>query len=459
MEVNSNRFVYKLANRIGMDGAIAYSSGSRIVGGIAGVISIVFITTFLSGVEQGFYYTFGSLLALQVFFELGLTSIMTQFVAHEVSHLELSDDYQYIGEERYKSRLASLIQFCVKWYTVLGIIVFVFLFILGFVYFNRYGSEHDGVDWQIPWILICVGTAIKLFQSPFISIYMGLGKVKEMSKIGFYQQIIIPLVTWAGLAIGYKLYVVGIGYLISVIVWQVYVHYTGLIKLVTNLWKDEVTERISYFKEIFPFQWKIALSWISGYFVFQLFNPVLFATEGAVIAGQMGMTLQALNAIQSFSFSWLSTKVPLYSRLIALNDYKQLDSIFNKTLKQMTGVCAGLLIIFLLGIVFLHVTHLKLKGNEMADRFLDYAPLLLMLVPVYTHQYVNSWATYLRCHKKEPFLVNSVTAGVLSLLSTFILGNLYGLYGVTIGYFIIEMAILPWSYHIFVTCKKKWHGE
>ena len=97
-----------------MDKSIAYSSGARIVQGFTGVASVFFITTFLTGVEQGFYYTFGSILALQVFFELGLTGIMTQYVAHEASHLQLNDDCQYEGEERYKSRLASLIHFCLK---------------------------------------------------------------------------------------------------------------------------------------------------------------------------------------------------------------------------------------------------------------------------------------------------------------------------------------------------------
>ncbi|MFK2504393.1 hypothetical protein ACIXPB_19920, partial [Bacteroides fragilis] len=89
---------------------------------------------------------------------------------------------------------------------------------------------------------------------------------------------------------------------------------------------------MDYKTEIFPYQWKIALSWISGYFIFQLFNPVLFATEGAVIAGQMGMTLAALNGIQSLSLSWMTTKIPLYSGLIAQKQYRQLDIIFNRTL-------------------------------------------------------------------------------------------------------------------------------
>ena len=69
-----------------MDKSIAYSSGARIVQGFTGVASVFFLTSFLTGVEQGFYYTFGSILALQVFFELGLTGIMTQYVAHEVKY-------------------------------------------------------------------------------------------------------------------------------------------------------------------------------------------------------------------------------------------------------------------------------------------------------------------------------------------------------------------------------------
>ena len=46
------------------------------------------------------------------------------------------------------------------------------------------------------------------------------------------------------------------------------------------------TEKISWRKEVFPMQWKIALSFMSGYFVFQLFTPVLFHYQGAEVASQ-----------------------------------------------------------------------------------------------------------------------------------------------------------------------------
>lgn len=451
------KLIRTLLQRIGMDKAIAYSSGARIVQGVAGVLTVFFVSTFLTGVEQGFYFTFGSILALQVFFELGLTGIMTQYVAHEVSHLRLNDNYVFEGERRFVSRLASLLHFCVKWYAVLASIVFTFLMLVGFVFFNRYGEGQESTAWQIPWILVCVGTAIKLFQSPLTSIFMGIGKVKEMSAISFYQQVSIPFASWTGLACGIKLYVLGISYLLSVIVWQLYVYRHSLYCILINLWKEQISERVIYIKEIFPYQWRIALSWVSGYFIFQLFNPVLFATEGAVVAGQMGMTLHALNAIQSFSFSWLNTKVPYYSQLIALKDYKTLDIHFNRTLKQMTSVCLFLLILFFVVIWGLNVTQFKIGDNVLADRFLGYLPILLMAVPVYLQQYINSWATYLRCHKKEPFLVNSICSGLTSLFCIFLFGRMFGLYGVTLSYFGIAVAFFPWGYWIFKTKKAEWH--
>lgn len=451
-------FIKRIAKFVGMDGAIAYSSTARIIQGGAGVLSIFFISAFLTGVEQGFYFTFGSILALQVFFELGLTGIMTQYVAHEASHLKLNDTYNYDGEFKYKSRLSSLVHFCAKWYFILAIIVLVFLLIVGFVYFSKFGDTQDeDVSWRIPWVLICLATSLQLFISPFTSILTGLGYVKETSKVLFYQQIVSPLCLWVGLVLGCGLFVSGISYLMSIFVWTYVVWKENLFKILKNIWCTKIIEKVDYLKEVFPYQWKIALSWISGYFIFQLFNPVLFATEGAIVAGQMGMTLTALNAISAFSMSWLNTKVPAYSKLIALKEYDTLDKLFNKTLSQMCIVCMALLAAFWTFLQLLKLTQFQLGDSLLCDRFLPSIPLVLMMIPVIINQYNNSWATYLRCHKKEPLLIYSVVAGVLCMLSTLLFGNMYGLYGVTIGYFIIRVSMIPWIYSIYKTKKKEWH--
>lgn len=81
-------------------------------------------------------------------------------------------------------------------------------------------------------------------------------------------------------------------------------------------------------KEIFPFQWKIAISWLSSYFIFQLLNPVLFAYKGPVVAGQMGITLTIFGGLSAISMTWITTKVPAFSMLVAKKEYNELDKIF-----------------------------------------------------------------------------------------------------------------------------------
>lgn len=444
-----------ITQKLGIDKAIAYTSGSRIVQGLTGVASVFFITTFLTGVEQGFYYTFGSILALQVFFELGLTGIMTQYVAHEASHLYLNTEKEYEGEEKYRSRLASLLHFCVKWYGILAILIFVFLLFAGYFYFNQYGdNQGESVEWRGAWLLICVATSLNFLYSPLTSILNGLNFVRDTSKIGFWQQIFVPACTWIGLATGFKLYVTGIGYLINAIIWIIYVYRHGLYKILLHLWRVQIVERVSYLKEIFPYQWRIALSWVSGYFIFQLFNPVLFATEGAVVAGQMGMTMHALNALMALTQSWINTKVPVLSSLIAQRNYLSLDKLFYTTMKKMLSIGTFLMLAFILVVYCIQNIEMFTRFGE---RFLPIIPLILMCWSCWTMFPVNCWATYLRCHKKEPLLLSSVVVAILCCISTICGGQLYGLYGIVVGFSLLRFVSLTWIYSIFKKKKYEWH--
>ena len=418
----------------------------------------MFVARYLTGEEQGFYYTFGSIVAIQIFFELGLNGIITQYVAHEASFLHWDSKLVLVGEQKYLSRLSSLLHFCVKWYLAFAGALLVTLILVGFVFFGKYGN-HENISWRIPWILLAVGTALNLLLAPILAFIEGLGKVKEVAKIRLYQQTIGLLIVWSGLALGAKLYVSGLNCLVAVSLIASILYFGDFRKLLVNIWCVALTDKVNYRHEIFPYQWKIALSWVSGYFIFQLFNPVLFATEGAVVAGQMGMTLAALNGIQSLSLSWITTKVPLFSGLIAQKNYAQLDKIFNLTLKQSVSINGLFLLVMLLGIFIIRYFHIVIGGMDLGNRFLPYFPMVLMMIPLLVNQFVNSWAIYLRCHKQEPFLLNSIVAGILCCLSTVLLGKYFGVLGITGGYCFITCAMSFWGRWIFVTKKKEWHGK
>lgn len=442
----------KFAHKIGIDGAVAYTISSRIIQAGGGLISIVFITRFLSPDEQGYYYTFASILAIQVFFELGLSGIITQYTAHEFAYLKWINDFELHGDDYYKSRLSSLLSFCIKWFAIIAVILFFFLLAAGFYFFSNY-NRGVNVEWQKPWIILCLTTSLNLFIDPLLAFFDGLGEVKDMAKVRFIQRTVNILLIFVLFALGFKLYSSAIASLIAISVNYVQIFFSKRVKLLKVIWLAKGEAVINYIKEIFPFQWRIALSWISGYFIFQLFNPILFATEGPKVAGQMGMTLAALNGVSSLSMAWINTKVPLFSSLIAKHDYNNLDITFNRIVKQTCLICA-----FFLIVLIAFVQMLKYNNFSIGNRFLPIFPLLLLSVATFFNQYVYSIATYLRCHKQEPFLMQSIVMGILIAISSFILGKHFGVNGITIGYTTLGLLIgLPWAVWIFINKKIEWH--
>lgn len=448
-------YVQKIAHLIGIDKAIAYTSMNGVLGAAIGCISVLFYTTFLTKEEQGYYYTFGSVMAISVFFELGFTGILTQYVAHEHAHLLWNQDgISLCGNKEHQSRLASLLRFCTKWYLVIAIAYFFIIQITGYYFFSKFGT-NDHVSWKTPWILLCCFSALGLFLSPFSAFLNGLGLIKENAKMGFYRSLISTAFLWGSLFLGLGLHSLVISSIASTIFHIYYFIKHHFFHILLSLWKTQISERISYMKEIFPYQWRIALSWVSGYFIFNFINPVVFATDGAIVAGKIGLTINVLNSIRNLAMAWIGTKVPLMSRLIELKDYTKLDKIFRKTVMQEVLVGISLLIIFWVMIFALRKSHFALNGKIIADRFLDYFPMLLLTIPVIAQMVTDNLATYLRCHKKEPFLIQSICLGIISVAYIFIFGRIYGLMGICIGYFITFTFIsLPWGYYIFKTKRK-----
>ncbi|TWR31173.1 hypothetical protein FPZ43_01465 [Mucilaginibacter pallidiroseus] len=444
-------FIRKASSKIGIDGAIAFTLLSRAVQGFGSIGSVIFIGTFLSPEERGYFYTFASILAIQVFFELGLSGIITQYTAHEFAHLTWAGN-DLEGDDYYRSRLSSLMHFFVKWFGIISIFLFFVLIASGFYFFSKFGN-NDNVSWKNPWIILCVATSLNLFIDPMLAYMDGLGEVKDMAKLRMVQKTAYVFLQFLFFALGFKLYSAALASLISILINFIQLASRERRLKIIGIWKIRGDSVINYMAEIFPYQWRIALSWISGYFIFQLFNPVLFAYAGKVVAGQMGMSLQVLNGISNLSMSWITTKIPLLASLIVHKKFAESNSVFNNTVKNLLIVNIAGVMVFYGGVVFLNYT-----SNHFSNKFLPPVATLMLCAVTIINQLIFSWATYLRCHKQEPFLVNSIVIGLLCGISTITLGKYLGVMGVVGGYTLISIAIsLPWAYYIFKSKIRLWH--
>jgi hypothetical protein len=181
---------------------------------------------------------------------------------------------------------------------------------------------------------------------------------------------------------------------------------------------------------------------------------VLFATEGAIVAGQMGMSLAILNGVLNTTISWISTKVPSLSKHIARQEYAQSDLLFHRISRQALIVNA----MGLVGVIGIVAIAAILKVS-IAERFLPVELVALLGGATFLSQMVFGWATYLRCHKREPYLFPSMVAAILTGTSTVVCGNLFGVNGVVIGYASLSVLILPWNLSIFISTRAKWHVQ
>ena len=73
----------RLLRRVGIDRAVGFAVLGRAWSALAGLVTLVLMTRCLSPEQQGYYVTFGSVLATAVFFELGLALVLMQFASHE----------------------------------------------------------------------------------------------------------------------------------------------------------------------------------------------------------------------------------------------------------------------------------------------------------------------------------------------------------------------------------------
>lgn len=445
----------KIRRLAGIDRAVGFALLGRGWGALAGIVTLGFLVHFLTPKQQGYYSTFGSFMALQVFFELGLSLVLMQFASHERAGLEWTPQRTLEGDSVAKARLASLLRRGMLWYGLMSLAVLALIYPVGMFYFRHYGLGGAPVDWQGPWLFLSVAVAGGLLFTPLWAVLEGSGLVAEVVAAQLVGGIINSLLFWLMLLLHWGLYAAPLGGLAStvwVIGWLA-VRQRGFLR---DLWgAARPGIEVRWREEIWPFQWKIALSWLSGYFIFRTFSPLLFALHGPVSAGQMGLSLSVTAAISAIALGWVTTKAAPFGSLVARRDWAQMDRMFFPCLWQSTAALILEETGFWLLRLELHHIHHRLDG-----RLLDPLPLGLLMGATVVSHIAAAQSIYLRAHKQEPFLLPSLLGGVLISLSSLLLCRPFGATGMMAGYLAVSLTVgLGLGTAIFVQKRRQWHDD
>lgn len=447
-----NALLARIKHVVGLDRAIAFTVLARGWSTMAGVVTIVLIAHFLTLAEQGYYYTFASLVALQVVFELGFSFVILQLAAHERAHLNIRDDGTITGDSAAHSRLASVLQKAVRWYSLGAVLMAAALLPAGMRFFTLHSQPSVPIAWQMPWIAAILATVFTFQMDPVFAFLEGCGRIPEVAHMRFTQAVTGSTLAWAALSLHHGLFAPAM--LIS---GQALVGIYFLFKqrrLLLPLLRFRAGKHVvSWRSEIWPFQWRLAISWLCGYFIFQLFTPVLFADRGPTEAGRMGMSLSVTSALSSIAIAWINTKASPFGTYVARRDFQTLDRIFFRTVFQSALLLAVAAVMLLLALFIA-----SQRFPHLAARVLPLPIFGVLLATALCNHVVFSEAIYLRAHKREPFLYLSIAVGILTACSTLISGKLWGAQGVSIGYFFTSGLFgLTFGTFIFISKRKEWH--
>ena len=190
----------RLAQTLGIDRAVAYTVLARGWSSLAGIGTLLFIARFLSPAEQGFYYTFYSLVALQIVFELGFSVVILQTASHEAAHLTIAPDGTITGPVQAHGRLANVLQKSVHWYTTAAVLMAVTLVPVGIAFF-RHADRGPGavatVHYVLPWLLVVVASSCTFQLDPLFSFLEGCGYVPDVATTRFRQSIAGTVLGWS----------------------------------------------------------------------------------------------------------------------------------------------------------------------------------------------------------------------------------------------------------------------
>ena len=376
----------------------------RICHALLAIVTLYFITHYLTPDEQGWYYTFLSFSALIYLFDFGLSIALVHVSAIEFVRLKWGSEGLILGSKSNKFQEfinASFVKYLKK-----GILYFIIIFPFGILYFND-NEAAKNYFWYLPWIVHAILSALSLICLPYLSIIEGSGNIKEIYAVKTVQIFAGCILCCLLIYLNYPLYAASMLLLSVVIItifWMIYYRKNNLpekINFVSNYtWKDDT----KLFKN------KVGITFLSSYLFVQIYTPILFYFEDPVAAGQFGLSLAVGNMIGLISSSWFITNIPSMTKFVAEGDHSKFKILFRKAFYQSSFfLIFSVTLISFLYYLFIH--------QEIFNRILGFYNFLGILIFIIITHLINSIVIYIRCFKKEPLAIQHFICSILTLIT------------------------------------------
>lgn len=410
----------------------------------AGVVTLALVAHFLTPVEQGYFYTLAGIAALYMALDMGLSTALVQLSAREFGGLAWGPGGAVIGATR--SRFLALGRLSLRWYGGAAL-AFLLVYPIGAAYIGE-GVGELGYEWRPAWAVLVCATAAGLVFLPALALVEGSGNVSEAYAVRLAQGIASAVAAWLILAGGGGLYAVCAAPLAGVAVGCAWV--LAKRRRTVSAFLREGTGSFPWRVEVWPFQWRIAASWLSGYVLVLMHAPLLFRTHGPVDAGRMGLTMTVANMLGMLALAWITARVPEMARSASMRDWARLDTVYWRAFRLS-------LFAFVAGAVAFLLLRAALEWTVYGARFLSVAETAGVVAAAGCYHAALMFATYLRAHAREPFVWPSLLGAALTFVAVVYAAPRWGSAGIVVVLVAVNaLFFLPVSAYQWLRLRREW---
>lgn len=417
---------------------------------ISGPLMLLLIPLYLTEEQQGYWYLFGSIAALSTFADLGFSNIILQFSAHEYASLKIGNEGLLEGQPENIKKMGSFLRFVIRWLSTICAIVYPIIFIVGIYFLVR---DKVLSIYIVPWIIYSIGSLINFFNNSVLSFIEGMDQISKIQKSRLIVAIINSVVVISSLLLHLNIFALALGMILSASFMFVTIFKT-FGKILKQLWMESTDFIYPWKKEILPLFKKYVLSFASGYFLFQIYTPLMHYFHGPVYSGKIGISMSLVSSMFSFSTIFVYTITPRINMLIEKKDWYELDKLFTKRL-----LFSAISYLIIANCFFVFITlFIKIPLiNKIVNRFLPWQGLLILISAYFIQVFINSWAVYLRGHKIEPYWYTSLASAIWVFVISIIIGKFLSPDYFFLGLLSSYIWSTPWSYIIYKKNKKELH--
>ena len=385
----------------------------------------------MTPVDQGFYFAFISFGIMLQLCDFGLSYATLQ----SASHLAATGRASQIAPLGATALRINVVGTLAAW-AIVGV--------LGWSVFSASGHEAGGA-WRWPWIVFISGVAFNHFTAPSIFLVEGGVSVTVAWRFRMLSEIVSGAMLILALALGLGLWALAAYYWTRFAMTASWMRSANMPRFMNE--SQRRRDRFSlaaWRRDVWPFQWRVGVSAIAGYLVFQAFSPIFFALQGPSAAGRFALSLSVMNALVMVTTAWPISQAAHFGGMLGRKETGALSIrlaqlLIGSTVFAVVAAVAAFAALF----------ALDRFDPKVAARFADLGTTGFLVAAAIVHHLVACLTVVLRSERRDPLLWLSVAGGAVTVATMTAVAATSTARGIALAYLVCTTLGLPIAYAIF----------